>query len=462
MSIFGGNETVRLADKRLVLFAIVLISCGLLQRVFWFLHSDIWVSGIGGANIAKADTGAYIEMSYGLLSYWDNDERMPFVPLLFRIVRVLFGPEVWKLVAFNQLISLATIAALYPLCRNCLSKNWSFFVIGIYLVEPITAYWANGIHTESVFVVFVLAGVACLVPGLNKGRLGLLTTGSVFFGLAVLTRPNGWYFVYLVPLLCVVFSSGPPVFRLGRGALSFVIMILIAAPWMAFHYWEYGSTNVSTATGRQLLDVEAVRVMSKATNRPEQEVRQELHARVGKKDLDNPFDLAKAQIRVATAVILDYLPTYIAMRMRSTVKLFLGAGDRTLCTTYLNKSLESSNRFKSFNQLPFNERIIEKVKYRISNMTACEWAVNISVTVFHLWLYFGVCCGLLFLCRRKFSRSCKNLFVLSVIMIGYFSVFVHSLPEARFRLAMIPFLVLISIMGYREIFSWRPSTIREN
>jgi hypothetical protein len=462
MSVFRGNEAVRLADKRLVLFVIVLISCGLLQRVFWFLHSDIWVSGIGGANIAKADTGAYIEMSYGLLSYWDNDERMPFVPLLFRIVRTLFGPEVWKLVVFNQLISLATIAALYSLCRNCLSKNLSFLVIGIYLVEPITAYWANGIHTESVFVVLVLAGVACLVPGLNKGRLGLLTTGSVFFGLAVLTRPNGWYFVYLVPLLCVVFSSGRPVFRLGRGALSFVIMILIAAPWMAFHYWEYGSASISTSAGRSLLSVEAVRVMSKATNRPEQEVRQELHARVGEKDLNNPFDLAEARIKVAKAVILDYLPTYIAMRMRSTVKLFFGPGDRTLCTTYLNKSLESSSRFKSFNQLPFNERIIEKVGYRISNMTACEWVVTTSVTLFHLLLYIGVCCGLLFLCRRKPSQSCRNVFLFSVIMVGFFTVFVHSLPETRFRLVMIPFLVLISIMGYREIFSWRPSTMRGN
>ena len=137
MSIFRGKETVRLADKRLVLFAIVLISGGLLQRAFWFLHSDIWVSGIGGANIAKADTQAYIEMSYGFLSYWDNDERMPFVPLLFRVVRALYGPEVWKLVAFNQLISLATIAALYPLCRNCLSKNWSLLVIGIYLNDEL-------------------------------------------------------------------------------------------------------------------------------------------------------------------------------------------------------------------------------------------------------------------------------------------------------------------------------------
>ena len=443
-----------------MLFAIVLISSGLLQRIFWFLHSDIWVSGIGGANIAKADTGAYIEMSYGLLSYFDNHERMPFVALLFRIVRALFGPEVWKLVAFNQLISLATIAALYPLCRNCLSRSWSLLVVGIYLMEPITAYWANGIHTESVFVVLVLAGVTCLVTGLDKDRFVFLVTGSVFFGLAVLTRPNGWYFVYLVPLLFAVFSSGRPVLRLGRGALSFAILILIAAPWMAFHYWEYGSANISTSAARQLLHVEAPRVMSKATNRPEQEVRQELDARVGKKDLDNPFDLAKARSRVAKTVIFNHLPTYIAMRMRSTVKLFLGTGDRTLCTTYLNKSLESSNRFKSFDQLPFNERIIEKVRYRASNMTACEWAVNISVTLFHLLLYFGVCCGLFVLCSRKSPQSCKNLLLLAVIMIGYFSVFVHSLPEARFRLAMIPFLVLISIIGYRELIWWCRSNIR--
>lgn len=101
-------------------------------------------------------------------------------------------------------------------------------VVGIYLMEPITAYWANGIHTESVFVVLVLAGVTCLVTGLDKDRFVFLVTGSVFFGLAVLTRPNGWYFVYLVPLLFAVFSSGRPVLRLGRGALSFAILILIA------------------------------------------------------------------------------------------------------------------------------------------------------------------------------------------------------------------------------------------
>ena len=110
----------------LMLFTISLFSAGIIERMFWYAHSDVWLLGIFG-RISMAEASSYLQMSHNLLTDESSHYRMPLYPLLLALIREVFGPEVWKIVLVNHVISAASLFVLYKLVGHCLQKNGHCF-----------------------------------------------------------------------------------------------------------------------------------------------------------------------------------------------------------------------------------------------------------------------------------------------------------------------------------------------
>ena len=442
-------------NESLKTVSLILFLVGIAQRVFWYIHSEVWVHGLVGANIAMSDAGAYIAMSYDLLSYAEGHERLPMLPLLIAVLREMVGPEIWKIVIFNQIVSILSAIVLFKLLRNCLPKRWALLATSIYVAEPITAYFSNGVNTDTVFSTLVLASVTLFVWAAKRKSFTWLAASCFTFGLCILTRPNGWYFVYIVPCLAVWQMSGNLMFRLRAGIIALSLILTPIIPWIVAQHLEYGSFGVSTSAARHLIDIEAARTKAHATGLPMERVVSELNRKAKSEEIDNPFERASAQKKVALGIFLDYPLSYLVVKAKATVKLFFSTGNRRLCTTYLNKSLESTDAFKALNYLPFLSRIVEKIKYRSRQMTDCEWVVGGGVAFINLLIYFGI--GVSVLSYRGIIKkcSCSSIVWPAIIMVGYFSLFVHSAVEARFRLPMVPFLLTLSTFGYYRLCTQR-------
>ena len=149
---------------------------------------------------------------------------------------------------------------------------------------------------------------------------------------------------------------------------------------------------------------------------------------------------------LAIEVLSQYPMSYLIVRLKSAVKLFLNPGERRTCTKYYLRGMHPTENFLVLNNLSFLQRIKEKAIYRVQHMTGCEWVVVGTVSGYNLFLYLGVVFGAFTVWKKK--KRIQVLFWLSMAMIVYFSMFTHSVPETKFRLPMAPFLIVLGVVGY--------------
>ncbi len=164
---------------------IVLLALGAalyLQQAFqWFMYDD---------------EGSYAyaawRISLGELPY--RDFLTPQMPAFLYwggfLVR-FFGRSYVALRVPSMLATLGAAGLLYAINRELFNRIVALVAVALFLVDPNVFHNARFYRPEAYMLLLDLAGVYCLVLAEKRGRLRYLWLGSVFFGLAAVTKLFG-------------------------------------------------------------------------------------------------------------------------------------------------------------------------------------------------------------------------------------------------------------------------------
>lgn len=167
--------------------------------------------------------------------------------LLAAIFRV-FGPDPFVAKLFQTAISTATLPLVYDLARAGGSRRAARIAAALFALDPTLAAYTHYLFSETLFVaLFVLAAWLLFRRGGERGVGDCVAAGAVF-GLAVLTRSVGIYFL----LLWAAWSA----FRGRRheardAAVVLAVTLAVLAPWTVRNAFKYhGFLLVDGTLGR--------------------------------------------------------------------------------------------------------------------------------------------------------------------------------------------------------------------
>jgi len=118
--------------------------------------------------------------------------RTPGYPLFLAIVIRLFGDDTLTLLFAQQLLAVATVPLAFALIRRFTNPRWAILATALWAVDPFRLYYSLWLLAETLFVfILLLAAWAWVYPSRDQWTYRRSALLGLLAGIAVLVRPIG-------------------------------------------------------------------------------------------------------------------------------------------------------------------------------------------------------------------------------------------------------------------------------
>ena len=385
--------------------------------------------------------------------------RTPVYPLFIGFLETKMDLDLPKIVLIQIAISLANgflvwrlfrcywlprqDESLQPKTPHSINMFWvgllSLFIFGFDLVS---AFGANYLLSETLFTLLSLLCANWLMD-IKHGQykhhqlavaLRVMLIG-VTLGLATLCRPIAVF----LPVAIVIWGVTDKRLAIHKPsgkqrqillfALMFVISSVFSVGWMMRNQEKTGVTFLTTISSINLYEYRAAWNIAQRDGRSFESVQAEF--RENKINLQkqrglNEGELAKAMGEQGLALILSTPLETLHQGGKGFVHLYFGVFGAAIDDWLGVLGIGPDNSV-----LPL--------------------VVKLGVLGHSIFIYLGVLWLLIYFVRRRkaFSQTQRSLVVLSLVLVGYFTMLSVGVEAyARFRIPMIPFLSLLSVIGW--------------
>jgi len=378
-----------------------------------------------------------------------DGRRTPVYPLFIALFR-LAGFNLAAIIFIQLILSVFSCFLAFKI-TYWFTENYksSIFACLIVAIDIPTIVYANIILTETLFTSLFLISIFFLVRYLKDDRekILILILSGIFLGLSILCRPISLFFPVVMVVLLLLFQSRNFKLFLIKIPLFLLAVIITLAPWLLRNQIVLGAPILSTISSTNMLHYRAAGVYAVKEKVSFNEAQKELKKLAestftGNRD-EHPLDYKRHEAKLGAGIILDNPLYYIKNNISSAANLFLSPLRSTidLQLGLANKATTLANWGKSKEDTIFN-RLLSTT----SSFTLVMVLVQM-ITLAIVWLL--AVAGMVAAFKHKNYLS----FTLLLLTILYFGVITGG-PEAyaRFRVPIIPFLALISGIGFASLY----------
>lgn len=173
----------------------------------------------------------------GVLGQW-----APLYDSLLAAVFRLAGPDPLAAKAVQVVLSTATIAGVYALARASGSLRAARIAAGTCALDPTLVAFSHYLFTETLFVALLVAAACALFCGPTPRPRSRTVAGGGLFGLAILTRSVGLYFLVLWEWLRGRRREA------ADAALVLLTALALVLPWTLRNFQKYDDLLLVDAT----------------------------------------------------------------------------------------------------------------------------------------------------------------------------------------------------------------------
>lgn len=312
---------------------VIVLGVALLVRGAMFL---IFAVHGNEAFLRSNDSGLYLTAASNLVNFGIFAElpgnpplpsmlTMPGYPALLAAIRFIH-PAPWFVALLQNLLSLGTIAVVYRALVTVAGQRTAFWATLLYGAEPFTAYQANLVMTDTVFVFLIALGLASVLTSAVAARpRRRAVAAGVCFAFATYLRILGLYFSILVAGWWLL---GPERFtgrrRLASASIFVATVAALLLPWVARNGRQFGVWKLSTQPGFNLLFFHANQAIAYAEGRSHKEVRGELIEAWERQG--DVFARDQFAGREARRILRKYWRTYLPVYVVKIAPFFLQSG----------------------------------------------------------------------------------------------------------------------------------------
>ncbi len=382
------------------------------------------------------------EMGPSYLMYYPDGWMMPAYPVFLAAVYSVAGVHPFVAIFIQLLLSLLSVVLIYRI-GMLLFKNNTIAALAalIYAIDIHSIYSANEMLTDTLFVLLLLAGTYYFLKGMLSGKFTVFFIGTMFIGLACLTRLLVMIYPVVLIMILLFFSKNNWKWKL-KATLSYLLVIFfVAGIWSYRNYRQYERWQVTTHSGWTLLFYYASFTKQRVTHQNLDSIRvafQEQADSLGFRKSKNIFDQSAIYNKVASAYIKEHKGAYVVANLQGCLNMFLAIGNRGMATTFgWNKNAPK----ESFAVIT-PQRILENF-----TVSPRETILGLIIMLFLALQYIGAFIGIIKLfIHRKFM-------VVSLILlsIAYFAAVSGVLGTYRFKLPVVPMICIAAGYGYGNL-----------
>ena len=235
---------------------LLFVTALIVRVVFWLFFPSPYHGLIRGEMVSDAveyDIIARNLVSGGGFGYYSGVPtafRNPVTPFLGALVYLLTGPNPAAVQILMLIIGSLIPPVLYVLARQYIEPASALLAGAIAVFYPSLVTFSTAFMTEVPFALLILLALLCWnrFTMTTRGGWGIIVNGSVFMGLALLTRSTPGPLLLLWILYLIVDGGRERWKHLLRFAVYCGIAFLVILPWCVrnhaiFGQWSWVATN---------------------------------------------------------------------------------------------------------------------------------------------------------------------------------------------------------------------------
>ncbi|UCC39058.1 MAG: glycosyltransferase family 39 protein [Candidatus Aminicenantes bacterium] len=432
-------------NKKLLLIVMLAFSL----RLILFLATSPWKEEIQKERILKGDSKGYHRIALNLTEnntysssesppYLPDTNRPPLYPFFLATIYSFVGEKPEIAIFFNLILSSLTCVLTFIVAKKLFNKKVALFASLFIAVEYSNIILSNRLLTESLFTLLFIVHIIFLLKFFLQDTSKALVLSALFLGLSTLCRPvSVYFFLFLIGIFLFNYKK-----NLRKGALKYSVFVLVfflsLFPWMVRNYSVSGKFIVSSQQG--LIVKGYFRYLFRYQK---------------KTGYDSPQLIVKNQ-RPETDISKKANNTYTNARKRrplnalwSGTKNSIKAGIRFF--TIIGRAGFCKQLGLPYGQIQIkdlDENTFTLIKTIINKKTVLELIILSSNLCFLFFLYSTMCFGAY---RSIKEKRYFELFLLLTILIYFLLASLTVSYTNRFRIPIMPYIVIFSCYGLEQI-----------
>lgn len=417
--------------------SIVILSVALIVRLALFLIMSPWQSEVEKERLIQADAVEYHQIALNLVQengfshqvdppYKPNIRRTPLYPYFVAIHYALFGIMPFLILLTQLIIGSITCVFTYQVGKLLFNENTALLASGLMAFHLPNVFYSNLLLTETLFTFLFILHSFSLIKFLKDGKLWTLVLSSIAIGLATLCRPISMFFPVISGILIVLFFYKNRRLIISYNMILGAIFILMLFPWLIRNHSITGQFIMTSHQQK------ALKWKFGANRKIELEHNQ---------NSENHPTIKLEQEEKRTPM------HYVISNVSSPFLFFL--------VPHGNEYLHFFGvPYYSWQRWDIMQRPVAVIKSIINNIDMAQW-VFISfgllwILIMNSTMVYGVI--------RLWKNRSHPLFWILIVIIFYFVLVTGTAFHARFRIPILPYILLLSSYGMIEF--WQRFKVR--
>ncbi|OQX51818.1 MAG: hypothetical protein B5M53_10270 [Candidatus Cloacimonas sp. 4484_209] len=383
--------------------------------------------------------------------------RTPGYPLFIAFSYLLSGNRNWFVILFQCLLDSLVASMLFSIALIILHNVRAGLIAGmLYSIHPHQMLYTTQMLTEGLFTFLLVVFFILFIK--SRRKLFLILSG-ILLGIATLTRPITFYF--FIPVVLVLLYGWRKKLRvaLNYSFLFVVVFFLTLSPWYVRNYITFHRVFLSTIGNWNVGYYNAAFVISfqkgLSLRQAQTYIGEEVKKFYGITDADFFYatDNPKISAEVASyglKVIRRNLATYSLLHFAGFLNSFVPSEYSFLYKVMgrdRNKNAEelspvSKSIIVSSLKTKVRSSIAKLVEIRFKKFPVWFTIIWVAICIFEFFIYFFAVKGSVYLFGVR-----KNIFILFVLGILYFTLIPGPVGDPRFRVPIEPAIVLLAAAG---------------
>jgi len=447
-------------DKKMLF----LFFLALAVRLALFVAIAPWQDSVWQERIAFSDAGGYHQIAVNLLEHRvyslyplsssgrpisaSINLRTPVYPLFVAGIYWISGYRVYIVLLLQIVMGALSCLIIYKIGTLLFEKKVGLLAGCLLAVDFVSLLYANMLMTETVFTFLFLVSIYFVVRFLRRSSVKYLVWGALFMGLATLCRPVSLYFPVFI-VLFFIFSGFLKRTRLvgciTNGLIFALIFWLTLSPWLIRNTIVFGFPRIHSMGG-MLLSHNAVFLEQARSGRSFKEIQREFG-----KELENLVkgkNLSEAEeVRVAQQLgqkkIMKHPILYARVHLAGVLSMLVEPGSSEFWRLLGRKP----------RGIPILSRFLTKgsggvIATVLGNKSFSQICYIAGAMIFLLIIYIALIAGSIdLILKRKYS-----VVILFLAILGYFLLAVGPLGNMRYRVPIMPYIMLLAAYGFTTNF----------
>jgi 4-amino-4-deoxy-L-arabinose transferase-like glycosyltransferase len=443
----------------------VLIS--LFIKLVFFCYISPWDTKVEKEQIMVSDSWGYEQMAENLLKYHSyapptdtfhisnySDYRLtgyafmhsdtfrtPLYPTFMATVYFITGVKPYLVIFFQIFLSLISVVLVYRISMLLFKKmEIAKLATLLFTLDIHSAYVANQLLTDTIFVVLFLASAYYLIQGIQTGKLKFIFWGAYLMGLACLTRPVVLFYPAII-LVLLLLSNQARNWKFKASLLYLLLFFSIAGSWASRNYAQYNHFKLTTEDGFGMLMYYTAYADAKITHRSIDSVRLQYQKTADSMGFRTEKDIFK-QSDIYRTIAINYINknkiVYIKTHLQGGINMFLAIGN-----VGMSKLLgwDDEKHEEAFAEINTNRILGNFINHKR------EAILGIFILLVMAIEYLGAFLGLFYLWKNK-----EYLFLLLFMLTAlYFILVTGVVGTYRYKLAVVPLICIAAGYGYERL-----------